>query len=92
MFQSHLPKSFWGHSLLMATFIINRLPTKLLDWKTPFELLYKKKPNYEVFKTFGCLCYATNTKPNKDKFSPRAMKCIFLGYQLGHKGFKVYNL
>lgn len=92
LFQSGLPTYFWGEALLHATFLINRLPTKLLSWKTPFEMLYHKIPNYDVLKVFGCLCFATNNQPHKDKLAPKAITCIYLGFQAGIKGYKLYDL
>ena len=64
MFQASLPSLFWGHVILMATSIINRLPSSLLSWKTPFERLYQKPPTYDLLKVFGCLCFATMTRPD----------------------------
>lgn len=37
IFQSGMPKDFLGEALLHATHLINRTPTKLLSWKTPYE-------------------------------------------------------
>ena len=76
----------------MATHLINRIPTPILNWHTPFEVLYGHKPDYSMVKTFGCLCYITNTKPHKDKFETRSHKCVFLGYCLGKKAYKVYDI
>jgi transposase InsO family protein len=83
-FQSHLPITFWGECILSAVHIINRLSTLLLHKKTPFEILYNKLPDYSRMRVFGCVAFATIVNPSS-KFSPRATKCIFLGYPMGQK-------
>ena len=40
MIQESLPRKFWGECILTATHIINRLPTSILNWKTPYEVLH----------------------------------------------------
>lgn len=54
MFQSNLPLHFWPYSILIAAHIINRLPSSVLHWKTPFEILYKQQPDYHQLKPFSC--------------------------------------
>ncbi|KAK4389632.1 Retrovirus-related Pol polyprotein from transposon RE2 [Sesamum angolense] len=57
-----------------------------------FLVSFGKLPSLDHLRVFGCLCYATNTLPHKDKFEPRASKCVFMGYSQIHKGYRLYNI
>ncbi|GKA24642.1 retrovirus-related pol polyprotein from transposon TNT 1-94 [Tanacetum coccineum] len=91
-FHSGLPNKFWGDCVLTATYLINKMPMKILDWKTPFEMLHGMPPSYDHLRVIGCLCFATVTKPHKDKFAPRSIKSVLIGYPPGQKGYKLYDL
>lgn len=71
IFQSGLPLSFWGGFVMTAVHIINRLPTRVLQFKVPYELLYGKPAEYNHLKAYGCLAVASNPSNNTDKFQPR---------------------
>ena len=85
-FQASLPMNFWGKCGLIAAYLINRTPIKLLDSKTPHEFLSWKKPSYDHIKIFGCFCYAYNHSKAHDKFDARPISCLFLCYPHGQKG------
>ena len=80
-----------GEYVLTATYIINRLPTPSLKIKSPFEMLYNRPPSFSHLKTFGGLCYATVVSP-KQKFDMRAQQCIFIGYPLNQKAYKLFDI
>ena len=92
MFQAHLPLEYWGDYVLTSVFLINRLPTPLLQNKSPFQVLMNKKPEYKGLRVFGCLCYSSTSSKNRHKFQPRSKACLFLGYPAGYKGYKLLDL
>ncbi|KAI3719915.1 hypothetical protein L6452_20821 [Arctium lappa] len=91
-FQANLPKRFWGECILTATYIINRLPSRVIDNKTPYEIVFGQRPDYDFMKVFGCLAYYGNTETKGDKFEMKGRPGIFLGYPTGSKGYKIYDI
>ena len=92
MFQSNLPSSFWSYAVRHAVYLLNRVPSSAINFKTPFEILFNHPPNYHDLKVFGCLCFVSTQMANRSKFDPRAKKAVFIGFQHGFKGYIVYVL
>jgi len=90
MFQSHLPTHFWSYAIKHVVHLINRVPSPINGNKTPFELLFKQSPDFTMLKFFGCLCYASTNVSHRHKFDPRARRGIFLGHQIGIKGYVIF--
>jgi len=42
---------------MTAVFLMNRLPSKTLSNKSPFEELYGSASDYTFLRVFGCACY-----------------------------------
>jgi hypothetical protein len=72
MLDNHVPKSYWGDALLTATYLINRMPSRILDFKTPLEVLSPPlSASKGVFpKVFGCVCFVHVHGPTRGKLDP----------------------
>ncbi|MCO5578437.1 hypothetical protein L7F22_032279 [Adiantum nelumboides] len=44
-----------------------------------------------IFVFFGCLAYAHIPQQLRGKLDDKAVKCIFVGYSSGSKGYRLYN-
>ena len=47
-----------------TVYLLNRVPTKAVEGKTPFDVWYGKKPVVHHLKTFGCIVYVKNMAPH----------------------------
>lgn len=92
LLQASLPKKFWGDVVLTAAHLIYRIPSPLLDNQSPYEVLFSSKPSYLHLRVFGCLYFMFTLKRDRTKLDHRSNKCIFIGYLVGIKGYKVYDL
>uniref|UniRef100_A0A2N9J0C0 Integrase catalytic domain-containing protein n=1 Tax=Fagus sylvatica TaxID=28930 RepID=A0A2N9J0C0_FAGSY len=92
MLQMNVPKLFWADAVLTAAYLLNRMPSRILKGKSPFEMFFPGKNPFSVPpRVFGCVSFVHNHSPNRDKLDPRAHKCIFLGYSRTQKGYRCYS-
>ncbi|WVZ57430.1 hypothetical protein U9M48_007816 [Paspalum notatum var. saurae] len=83
-----MPLKFWDEAFLAATYLINILPSRVINFCTPTEKLLQHKPAYDSLRVFGCACWPNLRPYNARKLAFRSTKCVFLGYSSLHKGFK----
>ena len=76
LYQSRLPKDFWGEALNTSVYIANRLP--IADRVSPFEAVYGRKPNLDHLRVFGCKAFVHEQRVKK--LDPRAWIGIHVGY------------
>lgn len=70
--------------MTIATYLINRCPSTTINLKTQIEKRSGKPSDYNYLKFFGCLAYAYI---KQDKLDARALKCVFVRYPPGVKGY-----
>ncbi|GKD91631.1 zinc finger, CCHC-type containing protein, partial [Tanacetum coccineum] len=86
-----LPLTFWAEVVKHALYILNRVPTRALLDKTPYEALYNRKPNLENLRIFGCTAYAKITIPHLNKLDDISIPMIYLGVKEGSKSCRLYD-
>ena len=93
MLTSSTPNRYWGEAVLTASYLINRLPSKVLNYQTSLNHLVSFYPHVHIInslppKVFGCIVYIYQNTPRHHKLDPKALKCIFVSYSPTQKGFK----
>lgn len=72
-----------------ACYLINRYPSSELGFKTLMQMWSSYPEDYSKLNAFGCAAYV---HVRQDKLEPRALKCTFMGYPFGVKGYKLWCL
>jgi histone deacetylase 1/2 len=75
---AHMPLKYWDEAFMTATFLINRIPSRVTNLVSPLELLFKRKPDYTFLRTFGCACWPNLRPYNSRKLEFRSKRCVFL--------------
>ena len=96
MFSTNVPKYIWGEVVLTASYLINRMPTHVLNYITPLECFQKYFLESQIqsnvpLKIFGCIVYVLIPSKDRSKLDPIAEKHIFIGYPPNKKGYKCFN-
>ena len=95
MIESLVPAYYWPEAIATATYLINRLSTKILNLQTPIQALnqYTKVPSALTIqpRIFGCTVYVHIPKSTRTKFDPCAVKCVFVGYGINQKGYRCFD-
>lgn len=86
--QAQMPLKYWSDAFQTSVYLINRLPSSVLQNRSPFEVLFSKTPDYMFLKTFGVSCFPCIRPYQKHKFEFHSVKCVNLGYSEVHKGYK----
>ena len=95
LIQSNAPLFLWGEAMLTATYLTNRTASHSLGNQSPLQLISQhiypiKLRNDHPQRVFGCECYVHLYPNQTDRLSPKAIKCVFIGYSNVQKGYKCY--
>jgi hypothetical protein len=91
LLKSFVPSKFWVEVLSTVVYLINRLPSQVLHFDSPYYRLYLQHPSYLNLHTFGCVCSVHLPPHERHKLSAQSAKCALMGYSISHKGYVCYD-
>ena len=91
LYQMHVPKHFWVDAVSTSCFLINRMPSSVLNWEKPYHIFFPNKPLFPIEpQIFGCTCFVRDVRPQVSKLDHKSLKCIFLSYSRVQKEYRCY--
>jgi hypothetical protein len=82
----------WGEAVRHSVCLLNRLPTKAMGNKTPFEGWWGRKPNLGYLKVFGCTTHVRVAGPHLKKLEERSKPMVYLGVDEGCKAHRLLDV
>lgn len=90
--KAQLSFNLWGEAILTAVHVHNRVPSRVIQNSSPYELWNGRKPNLDYLKVWGCLAFYRVSDPKRTKLGPRAVKSVFMGYAANSKAYRLLDL
>jgi hypothetical protein len=86
---ANLPKNLSHEMYRTAAYILNRTPTEALGWKTPYEVVWGRKPLVTHMRPIGCRAYVYNRDLKvADKLESR----VLIGHLVGYQGTNIFRI
>jgi len=86
-----VPGCFWDEVVKHSVYLLNRLPTKAMGYKTPFEGWTARKPYLGHLRIFGCKANVRPAEPHLKKLDDRSIPMVYFGVEDGSKAHRLYN-
>jgi len=90
--QCKAPFRFWNYAFDTSVYLINRMPTLILDNRSPFDCFFQRSSDYHFLRTFGCLCFPFLRPYNNHKLDFRSSPCVFFCYSSSHLGYRCFDI
>jgi hypothetical protein len=88
--QRRMPVEFWGEVVVTAVYLQNRLLTKSLSSRTPYEAWHGRKPEVNHLCVFGCRAFVKQLD-HVDKLTDQSHTGVFIGYAKGAKAYRILD-
>jgi hypothetical protein len=86
---ANLPKELSHEMYRTAAYILNRTPTEALGWKTPYEIVWGRKPLVAHMRPIGCRAYVYN----RDLRAANKLKSrTLISYLVSYQGTNIFRI
>ncbi|KAI1517246.1 hypothetical protein Ptr86124_004183 [Pyrenophora tritici-repentis] len=86
---SGLPKELANELVITAAMLLNITPTESLDWETPYQRVFGRKPSVAHMAPIGCRAHVLDRKVKRgDKLESRTM----IGYLVGYDSTNIFRI
>ena len=86
---ARLAQEFWEEELDTIKYLVNMSPSSVRVHTTPHELWSINNPLVSHLNVFGCDVFVHVPKEKRSKLEKKEVKCIFIGYKEGMKGYNI---
>ncbi|GKA22041.1 retrovirus-related pol polyprotein from transposon TNT 1-94 [Tanacetum coccineum] len=86
-----VPLFFGAEAIATTCFTQNHSLIILRLEKTPYHIINGQKPSVKFFYIFGSFCYIVRDGENLDKMKEKGDACIFVGYSIQSRAYRVFN-
>jgi hypothetical protein len=96
LLDTKLPETLWPELFKTVLYLKNRSLTKALKGSIPYEILYKRRPNFSHLRIIGSALYSHNVESETGlnrlrKLDPKARKIRLVGYGKGANQYRGWN-
>ena len=91
----NLPHKLWGEAVLAAVYLLNRMISKRSGDKTPFELVFGRKPQIQHLRVFGATARMKEQEKKRSgyqkKLDDHSRKLVMVGYCEANHTYRLFD-
>ena len=86
-------KRFWVNAGKLMVYILNCSAKRILQWKSPYEILYNSTPSLKLVHVFGCYGHVLRDKQYRiaNKVGVKIETMLYLGIDENEKTYIMWN-
>lgn len=77
LIKSHVSLKFWPYVFKIVVYTLNRVPTKVLNFSSPYSKLFHREPDYSLLRVFGSLYFPCLRPLTKINFNLSPLFVVF---------------